>query len=160
MYYCCCCLCALLVCVKILGNNKFHSDCNKSGLCGSAWSSPEVAITRVLTSLSELHFPSYRTRTLITSPPDAHLWDYLSHTHTHTHTHTHIHREVLYFPGWHFWAFSSFSVGLLCFDSGLFLSFWIVICLPFDPLACLDTLLLSLLWYPCYRYRPLPVRLC
>ncbi len=26
--------------------------------------------------------------------------------------------------------------------------------------ACLDTLLLSLLWYPRYRYRPLPVWLC
>ncbi len=59
--------------------------CNKSGLCGSPWSSPEVAITRVLTSsLSELHFPSSRTRTLIASSPDAHLWDYLSHTHTHS----------------------------------------------------------------------------
>ncbi len=84
--------------------------CNKSGLCGSPWSSPEVIITRVLTSLSELHFPSSCTRTLIASSPDAHLWDYLSHTHTH------IHRDVLYWPGWRFWAFSSFSVWSLCFD--------------------------------------------
>ncbi len=59
---------------------------NESGLCGSPWSSPEVTITRVLTSLSELHFPSSCTRTLIASSPDAHLWDYLSHTHTHTHS--------------------------------------------------------------------------
>ncbi len=61
-------------------------NCNESGLCGSPWSSPEVTITRVLTSLSELHFPSSCTRTLIISSPDAHLWDYLIHTHTHTHT--------------------------------------------------------------------------
>ncbi len=125
--------------------------CNESGLCGSPWSSPEVTITRLLTSLSELHFPSSCNKiTLVACSPDAHLWDYLSHTH----------REVLYCRGWRFWAFTSFSVWSLCFDSGLFLSFRIDICLPFDPLACLDTLLLSLLWYPCYRYRPLPVWLC
>ncbi len=59
-------------------------SCNESCLCGSPWSSPEVTITRVLTSLSELHFPSSCTRTLITSSPDAHRWDYLSHTHTHS----------------------------------------------------------------------------
>ncbi len=58
--------------------------CKESGLCGSPWSSPEVTITRVLTSLSELHFPSSCTRTLIASSPDTHQWDYLSHTHTHT----------------------------------------------------------------------------
>ncbi len=73
---------------------------------------------------------------------------------------THTHRKVLYCPGWHFWACSSFSVWSLYFDSGLFLLLSIDICLPFDPLACLDTLLLFLLWYPCYRYRPLPVQLC
>lgn len=55
--------------------------CNESGLCGSPWSSPEVTITRVLTSLSKLHFPSSCTRTLIASSTDAHLWDSLSHTH-------------------------------------------------------------------------------
>ncbi len=54
------------------------------------------------------------------SSPDAHLWDYLSHTYTH--------HEVLYCPGWHFWAFSSFSVGSLCFDWYLS-AFW-PSCLP------------------------------
>ncbi len=73
------------------------------------------------------------------------------------HTHTHTHREVLYCPGWHLWAFSSLSVWSLCFDSGLFLSFRTDICCLLTLLA-LDTLLLSLLWYPCYR--PLPVRRC
>ncbi len=65
-------------------NSCLSCMCNESCLCGSPWSSPEVTITRVLTSLSELHFPSSCTRTLIASSPDAHLWDYLSHTHTHT----------------------------------------------------------------------------
>ncbi len=105
--------------------------CNESGLCGSPWPSPEVTITWVLTSLSELHFPSSCTRTLIASSPDTHLWDSLSHTHTHTY------REVLYCPGWHFWAVSSFSVWSLCFDSGLFLSFWIDFCLPWY--SCLSS---------------------
>ncbi len=73
-------------CINNFKFNTFYC-CNESGLCGSPWSSPEVNITRVLTSLSELHFSSSCTMTLIASSPDAHLWDYyLSHTHTHTHT--------------------------------------------------------------------------
>ncbi len=56
-------------------NSCLSCMCNESCLCGSPWSSPEVTITRVLTSLSELHFPSSCTRTLIASSPDAHLWD-------------------------------------------------------------------------------------
>ncbi len=132
-------------------NSCLSCMCNESCLCGSPWSSPEVTITRVLTSLSELHFPSSCTRTLIASSPDAHLWDYLSQTHTHTLI------ASLVLPRLTFLSVLIF----LC----LIIVFWLwtvslVICLPFDPLACLDTLLLFLLWYPCYRYRPLPVRLC
>ncbi len=70
--------------------------------------------------------------TLIVSP---HL--HLIHTHTHiSSTLPCTHREVLFCPGWHFWAFPLYSVSLDCLYT------LTVCCLPFDP-ACLSISSLS-----------------